>query len=324
MEPILELARRQGYITTAQAIALGGHEHTLGRLVRAGKLIKTIRSIYLTAVPRTPEAAHALVTRAFLESDRWSVASHHSALALQGINLHGVPWDQLHVADPRKSSRSHASLHRHVLRDGDPVIDVGAHKSLALPLALCQVGARFGVTAGLVAMDHALHQGLCTTDDLAAVIESGRLRRGIGAARRAVSLADHRSQSPGESRLREIVAQGPFMYDLQVNVGAPGDGYVVDLLVDGCVVLEFDGGEKYEGLEGKKALVAEKRREDWIRGEGYGFMRTMWPELDYPVAVRHVLTDKVVVARAAGGPKLLRGQNLTSGPQTDTPRLSAW
>lgn len=298
MEAILELAERQGYVTTAQARALGGHEHTLGRLVEHGKLIRTLRGIFLHPHPRTPEAEHALVTRAMLDHDRWSVASHHSSLALHGLALFGVPWRQVHVADPRKSSRRHANIHRHVLRDGDPVVDVGEHKALGLPLSLCLTAARFGVVSGLVSMDHALHQELCTVDDLRAVIDSGRLRRGIGAARRAVALADGRAESPGESRLRAIIAESPFAYDLQVNVGGPGGGYRVDLLVDGCVVVEYDGEEKYEGIEGKVALIAEKRREDWIRSRRYGLMRVMKDELRHPVTVRRILGTKVVEARA--------------------------
>lgn len=295
---LFALAQRQGYVTTADAARLGINRMTLKRLVEAGILLRTVRGVYLLADERTPAERHEAVTRAMLDADPWSAASHHSALVMHGIDVYGVPFSQVQVADPRRSSRSHQSLHRHVLREGDTVVDIDGYKVLALPLALCQTAARFGMVAGLVAMDHALHQERCTVDDLRAVVESGRLRRGVGAARRAVAMADGRAESPGESRLRAIIAAGPFEYDVQVKVGGPGDGYVVDLLVDGCIVLEFDGGEKYEGVEGKKALVAEKRREDWIRAQGYGFMRSMWPELDYPVAVRRAVHDQVLVTRA--------------------------
>ncbi len=298
MDDLLDLAGRQGYVTTSDAANLGVNRMALSRLVASGVLLHTVRSVYLLADDRTPEQRHAAVVRATLKEDPWSVASHHSALVLHGINVFGAPFDQVQVADPRRSSRSHQSLHRHVLREGDPVVEVEGLKALGLPLALCQTATRFGMVAGLVAMDHALHLERCTPDDLQAVIESGRLRRGIGAARRAVSLADGRAESPGESRLRAIIAGGPFPYDLQVNVGGPGSGYRADLMVDGLVVLEFDGAVKYDGVEGKTALIAEKRREDWIREKGYGFMRTMTPELDYPVTINRTLHQKVVEARA--------------------------
>ncbi len=299
MEDLLDLARRQGFVTTSDAADLGVNRMALNRLVTAGVLLHTVRSVYVLADASTPEQRHAAVTRAILTGDPWSIASHHSALVLHGIDVFGAPFDQVQVADPRRSSRRHQSLHRHVLREGDEVVEVDGLKAIGLPLALCQVAARFGMVAGLVAMDNALHLDRCTTDDLRAVIESGRLRRGIGAARRAVALADGRAESPGESRLRAIVAATPFSFELQANVGGPGSGYRVDLLVDGLVALEFDGAVKYDGVEGRRALIAEKRREDWIRSRGYGFMRTMTPELDHPVAIKRTLHDKVVEARAS-------------------------
>ena len=215
-----------------------------------------------------------------------------------GRRQFGVPWSQVHVADPRKSSRRHASIHRHVLRPGDSVIEVDGLKTTGLPLALCQTAARFGMVSGLVAMDHALQRALCTRADLADVIASGRLRRGIGAARRAVALADARSESPGESRLRAIVAEGPYDFDLQVTIAGPGARFRVDLLVDGRVAVEYDGELKYEGPAGHQAVIAEKRREDWIRAQGFGFVRVMKRELEHPVALRRAIHTAVLEARA--------------------------
>lgn len=217
---------------------------------------------------------------------------------MHGINLFGVPWQQVHVLDPRSTSIRHESLHRHVLRSGDRLVDVGNYRAAEIPLALGQVAAHAGMVSGLVAMDHALHLGLCTTDDIEAILESGRLRRGLLAARRALELADGRSESPGESRLRAIIATGPFEYEPQVNVGGPGAGYRVDFLVDGCVVVEFDGEVKYEGEDARLVVQAEKQREDWIRAQGYGFMRVTWSELNYAPTIRRLLHGHVVRARA--------------------------
>lgn len=295
---MLDLAGRQGYVTASDVAGLGVHRMQLARLVESGHLLRTVRGIYITTEDRTREERHVLVTRATLDQDPWSVASHHSAAAMQGIALYGVPFDQVQVADPRRSSRSHRALHRHVLREGDVVEEVAGYKAVHVPLALCQLAARFGVEAGLVAIDDALRRELCTPDDLTGLLETGRIRRGIGAARRAVALADARAESPGESRLRAIVAATPFSYEPQVNVGGPGDGYRVDLLVDGRLAVEFDGAQKYDGVDGKQALFAEKRREDWIRARGYGFLRVSWPELDHPVTLRRVIHEGVLRARA--------------------------
>lgn len=303
MNDILALAHRQGYITTRSARALGANEHTLGRLADQGLLVRSVPGIFLVPGERHPAESHALVTRAMLDDDPMAVASHHSALALHGVALYGVPWGQPQLADARRSSRGRVSRFRHVLRPADEVTEVDGYRTVGVPLALAQVAARYGMVAGLVALDDALAKGLCTRAAPAAIVEAGRLRRGVRAARRALELADCRAQSPGESRLRAIVAESPWRYDLQVNVGGPGSGYVVDLLVDDCVVLEFDGAVKYEGVEGKSALLAEKGREDWIRGRRYGFMRVIWAQLDYPVALRRALHATVLQTRAAGRPR---------------------
>ena len=152
---LFDLAQRQGYVSAADATDLGINRMTLKRLVDAGRLLRTVRGVYLLADDRTPERRHRAVTQAALDADPWSAASHHSALVMHGIHLYGVPFDQVQVADPRRSSRSHRSLHRHVLREGDEVVTIDGYRVISLPLALCQTAARFGVAAGLVAMDHA-------------------------------------------------------------------------------------------------------------------------------------------------------------------------
>ena len=47
-------------------------------------------------------------------------------------------------------------------------------------------------------------------------------------------------------------------------------------------MVEFDGAVKYDGAEGREALVAEKKREDRIRELGYQVVRLTWAELADP------------------------------------------
>lgn len=76
MNQILDLARRQGYVTASDVKALGAHRMQLTRLVRSGDLIHTVRSVYLPAEPFKPEESHARVTRAILAADPFAAASH--------------------------------------------------------------------------------------------------------------------------------------------------------------------------------------------------------------------------------------------------------
>ena len=56
----------------------------------------------------------------------------------------------------------------------------------------------------------------------------------------------------------------------------------VDFLVGDRVVVEFDGMVKYEGLDGRRALAAEKEREDLLRALGFVVIRVVWADLERP------------------------------------------
>lgn len=76
------------------------------------------------------------------------------------------------------------------------------------------------------------------------------------------------------------------------------DGFVarVDFLV-GLVVVEFDGLVKYEGAEGRRALAAEKRREDRLRARGFAVVRLTWADLDRPDRVAALMRRALAQVR---------------------------
>lgn len=299
MHELVSLAHDVGFVTSADALARGYGRNTLRTLSGRGALVHSSFGVYLAPGDRTPEAEHALLTRALLHVDPFSVASHHSALALVGLPLHRVPLGQVHIADARHSSRCHASVHRHVLRGGDVVRTLeGGIRTLEPALAALQVAARYGTASGIVSLDAALHTGLCAREDLERILDRGRIRRGVRQARHVAEHADGRAESPGESLLRGIVAGTPWTFDLQVNVGGPGRGYRVDILVEECVALEFDGNVKYQGADGQRALIDEKRREDFIRGRKIEVVRVIWADLRHPATVQRAIHDALVRARA--------------------------
>ncbi|MBO9627063.1 MAG: hypothetical protein J7484_11900 [Microbacterium sp.] len=107
--------------------------------------------------------------------------------------------------------------------------------------------------------------------------------RGIRRARRIILFADGRAQLPGESVSRLMLARlGYARPDLQVHVVGPdGEDYWLDFGFRRSRAFgEFDGIGKYvdDGLRGSRTsqeiLLAEKRREDAIRGvTGWGVVR---------------------------------------------------
>lgn len=294
MTHLLDLLERQGFVTTRDAARLGVSPVALHQLTASGRLRRAAHSVYLSPDKGTPESELSLLARAVLSTDPFAVASHQSALALHGLPCHRVPTTLVHVADARKSSRIHACVHRHVLRPGDRVVDADGWRALSPGLTATQVAARYGVHSGLVAMDAALRLQLTTAGELGHLIDSGRIRRGLVAARKAVALADGRAESPGESLLRLVLADTPWSLVPQAAIGP----YRVDLLVDNVVVAEFDGETKYANAHGPAALAQEKQREDWLRRNQYEVARFVWANLNYPATIRQTIHEAVVRGRA--------------------------
>lgn len=64
-------------------------------------------------------------------------------------------------------------------------------------------------------------------------------------------------------------------------------------------IVEFDGAVKYDGSDGRRELVREKRREDRLRAGGYQVVRLTWADLDDPLRVLHLIHS--AFARSSSG-----------------------
>lgn len=137
----------------------------------------------------------------------------------------------------------------------------------------------------MVPLDAALHQERCSLDDVTTVVHAmsptPRLR---DRAEVLTAWADAASESVGETRTRLMLLDQGFEVRSQVDISDEGGSLVgrVDFLVGGRVVVEFDGAVKYDGADGRAALVAEKRREDALRALGYAVVRLGWADLERP------------------------------------------
>jgi len=145
--------------------------------------------------------------------------------------------------------------------------------------------------AAVVALDAALHRGILSHE-----VVRGRLfdiagTPGSRSAARAITAADGRSASVGESRSRVILHRWKLAPSaLQFEIRS-GDGGLVgrsDFAWEAeRLVGEFDGRIKYgrllrPGQDAGDAVFAEKRREDAIRDEDWGVVRWVWSELRRP------------------------------------------
>jgi hypothetical protein len=282
-------------LSRREALAQGWSDDELGRLTQRAEWTRLRRGAYLDARPPREEIArHRLLVQATLDVlGRPAVVSHQSAAVLWGIPLWGLPLDRVHVTRrPGASTGASRSLHVHVARLPDD--DIGVVDGLVVtgPVrTVLDVVRSAPLDVGVVVLDAALRTG---------VVDAGAVRRGLHRlagirgsrhATRAVELADGRSESVGESRSRVLLHRlGLAPSDLQFEVRTR-EGVLLgrtDFVWEAQrVVGEFDGRIKYgrllrPGQQPGDVVFEEKRREDLIRDEQWGFVRWTWDDLLHP------------------------------------------
>ena len=130
------------------------------------------------------------------------------------------------------------------------------------------------LTDSLVCGDSAIRLGKLDPAEAAALVDGWAGRRGYRRLRRAAPLLDGARETALESAsIAYFVEHGIPIPSCQVTIRARGGSFLgrVDFLWESArLVGESDGRLKYVDAD---ALYAEKRREDGIRSEGYGFVR---------------------------------------------------
>lgn len=281
------LDQHQGVVSARAAAGLGLDANALRAMVRDGRLVRVTRGAYVDGQllrSGTPEAQHGLRLRPVVLSRRGALAASHQSAAL----LHGLPVLRpelepvrvVHTSD-RVNTRRHDAFTVHPCPGPDALTVRQGMRTVTPAVAVLGTAVAAGTRSGLMAADAALRRRLTTKDELHRWL--GRMRRhpGISRARHVVAAADESAESAGESLLRDILLRLGYevvpqfeIRDGQTLVGR-ADFYLPQL----GVVVEFDGLVKYEGLDGREALAAEKARERRIRRLGYGVARVVWSDL---------------------------------------------
>lgn len=297
-------------------------EDQVSRLGRSGTWVRLARGIYLEQAsfealsPADQFAARAL---ALASTESRSVAiSHVGAAALFGLP---VPHQAMalgrqhlmHLESRRSRTTATYSLHE---RWSTPfpagVVEVPLTPELGPPvlvvppgLAAIGVAEIVGHTAGVIALDAALHRGDASKAELEALMASAspyRPRRRV--ALRAVAHSDAGAESPLETLVRLLLVRLGYRPTTQVVIRTPGGGFVgrVDLLLEELgVIVEVDGRVKYTADDARDAttvLMAEKRRESALTDLGYGVVRVEEADLSRPSEV--VARIDAAAARAMG------------------------
>lgn len=272
----------------------GWTERSIAAAVSDGRLHRVRRGWYLDGAlwgelwAEGRHLAHVLAVARDATS-RDSVMSHTSAAVLWGLPLFRLSPRRVHMTTPnprRISSAPDVLRHSAALREAEITSRHGIRcttlERTVLDIARC-LSPEAAVSAANAALRLSAVSGHHQNEELAASWR-GTLRkmalkecgsRGIRQARHVIEFADGRAQLPGESVSRlHLVRLGFATPRLQVAVAdGRGGSYWLDFgLEDVHSFGEFDGKGKYldeslrSGRSLEEVMLAEKVREDWIRG----------------------------------------------------------
>jgi hypothetical protein len=288
-----------GVALRREMLAAGLQPDEIGIHLRRGSLVRVRHGAYTDAdswLRSDAAARHLLRSRAVLASLKpLSVLSHTSAAIAWGLPVWGVDLEPVHVTRPgRPQSRRQAGVvHHHAALPDDQVVEVDGLLVTRPDRTVADMARLAGFEPGVVTADAALHRGLTAPEQLRVMVIAMQDWPGSRVCSRVVAFADGRSESVGESRTRVLFLRQKLPAPkLQVEIwsGPRLLGRVDFLLEESRTVVEFDGRLKYRlddassAEEAQKILWEEKRREDDIRGEGYGFSRVVWTDLDRQAA----------------------------------------
>ncbi|MBM6402863.1 type IV toxin-antitoxin system AbiEi family antitoxin domain-containing protein [Phycicoccus sp. CSK15P-2] len=287
-QALVDLATSQhGVLSTAQLRAAGHDARALVHLVATGALSHPGRGLYVVRSQEETEdlARHRQLVAGvpLLYDDAVLVGS--SAVLAHGGTVWGADIGRPALRRPIKRSGGMSAFW--VRPDADTSVPTGWGAAEPLPDALAQLALDYGIVAGVVSADRALHDGAVTPEQLGTAVQRVAAWP-LGS--RAVAMREHsdgRRESVGESRCGVGLALAGIDATPQVEIHAHGGRLVarVDFLVDGTnVVVEFDGRVKYADGD-PEVLWREKRREDELRGLGYVVVRVTWADLERPGAL---------------------------------------
>ena len=167
-------------------------------------------------------------------------------------------------------ARAGVRLRRTSLDESDVIVCRGFRTTSGLR-TVCDLGSGPDLVESVVAIDMALRAGLVDLSALAHHVQTHAGDKGIGRLRRAVRLADSRSESPMETRLRlELIRARLPQPCVQADLHDATGRFIgrVDLYYpDLRLVVEYDGANHRE------RLVADLRRQNALVNAGYHVLR---------------------------------------------------
>jgi hypothetical protein len=280
MHPLLRASadRNFGLFTAADARRAGYASPEIRHLLSSGQWVRMRRGIYfarsdLDAVT-SPAQHHRIECLALLmQLDRPSaVISHSSAARLWGLPLRRGMGNGLRLTDPTGWRRGKDFVMAQAPIDDWETAHDGPVRLTSAGRTLVDCAREWDLEPSVIALDAALLLEITSRQALDRTLARCSHWPGAPRARRAVSLADGRAESPLETKGRlRLVGAGLAPDQLQVEIHSAGRfvGVVDAWYEQAAVALEFDGRVKYtdpwRGRTPRQVLWEEKRREDELR-----------------------------------------------------------
>lgn len=255
------IAAQGGVFTTAQARD-SYSEWEIRQLVASGRWRRSRwRGVLVDA--ELPESPSVELRAAALAAGPDLVACHSTAARLWGFDVLGGPT--LHfVGPPTLVNRRLPGIQVHPSSLGcdDAVLVEGVWCTPAARTA-CDVVRLTAPIDGLATLDAALRSTWCTREDLAVAAAAQSGLREVIRLRRLIPHADHRAESPMESRMRWRFLDGGLPPpELQIRVGnAMAERFLDTGWLEHRVGAEFDGLEAHMTAE---QLRDDRRRHNWL------------------------------------------------------------
>jgi hypothetical protein len=296
-------AESDGVVTREEARRAGLSRHDVEGLVRDGRWRRLARSAYLIdAEVGRPTPRRARIRAAVASYGPGAVAALGTAAEVHGIaGLRRT--EEIHVsvpavaARPARPSDPDVVVHQLVLPPG------GADRRAGIPATIpLRTVADLILTADRFAavslLDSALNLRLIDDRDVVTIPALIRGRRGAVAARRFLTEADGRAQSPLETRTRLRCVDGRVPPDaLQVDV-RDDDGYLLGVgdlgWLGARVIAEADGAGPHGAPE---AVYADRRRQNLFVNAGWLVLRFTWADTLRADYIPHVVRQALVRAR---------------------------
>ena len=226
---------------------------------------------------------------------RGAAFSGRTAAWLHGLDVEPCDPIEVTIPEPAGSSRvAGATVRRAALAAGEVELRRRLPATSALRTAV-DLGGRNPLTEAVVSADLFLHAELVSLDDLLHHVAGHSGAWGIARLRRVVDLAEPKSESAMESRLRMVlVTAGLPKPEVQIDIHDDGGRFLgrPDLLYRRQrLAIEYDGGNH------RDRMVEDNRRQNGLVGAGYRLLRfTAGDVYNAPetvaLQVRHGLTGK--------------------------------